>query len=289
MRYILALPILAAIVSSPSDADASDRDSDPRFIITVEAGNLKRLDVAEKDLSRIRGEYPTEGLKFKRRGNARVAFRLGDDGRVIDPIPGGIYTSDAFYQAAVKVINQLKFEFIKGSWSGPINRFVAEVEFRPPPCIPHSPWMNIDLQFTVCGSLDKTAKLEWQSPPIETLSAFALQPPNSEPNCNSPSTTLEINECLFAEFKEVDAKLNATYQRVLREFSKPDMPGHIHFSEAKESLVESQRAWIKYRDKDCYAVYALAVGASMRGQLSLQCKKNRTVQRIKELEEFLAL
>ncbi|HWR77330.1 MAG TPA: lysozyme inhibitor LprI family protein, partial [Thiobacillus sp.] len=103
-------------------------------------------------------------------------------------------------------------------------------------------------------------------------------------DCSSPGTTLEINDCLLAEYNEADAKLNATYQRVMRGFSKPDQPGHIHYAEAKENLIEAQRAWIKYRDKDCYAVYALAVGASMRGQLSLQCKRGRTEQRIKELE-----
>lgn len=107
-------------------------------------------------------------------------------------------------------------------------------------------------------------------------------------DCSSPGTTLEINECLLAEYKEIDAKLNATYQRVMRELSKPDVPGHINYEEAKENLIQAQRAWITYRDKDCFAVYALSVGASMRGQLSLQCKRSRTEQRIRELEEFLA-
>lgn len=282
MPYIYVLLTLATVVLSTLSAQGANGEGVPRISVTAELGNLKRLRLVESDLSRVQGEYPLDDLKFYRTGNARVAFKLSNNDRVIDPIQGGIYTSEAFYQAAVKVLEKLKLEYIG---AGPVNRFVAEVAFRVPPCVPESPWMNIDLQLTVCASPDKNAKLEWGQRAAPTPTSDSTKP--AELNCDSPGTTLEINECLLREVKAVDAKLNETYQRVLKEFSKPDVPGHIHYSEAKSDLIEAQRAWIKYRDKDCNAVYALAVGASMRGQLSLQCTRSRTEQRIKELEQFL--
>ena len=282
MPFIYVLLILATFSSSASAAKGPNGEGVPRIIVTAELGNLKRLRLVESDLSRVQGEYPLDDLKFYRTGNARVAFKLSNNGRVIDPIQGGIYTSEAFYQSAVKVLEKLKLEYIG---AGPVNRFVAEVAFRVPPCVPENPWMNIDLQLTICTSPDKNAKLEWGKLTIPTPVSDSTRP--AELNCDSPGTTLEINECLSREVKAVDTKLNEVYQHVLREFSKQDLYGHVHYSEAKQNLIEAQRAWIKYREKDCDAVYALAIGASMRGQLALQCNRSRTEQRIRELEQFL--
>ena len=254
------------------------------MIVTLQPGNLHRLRVVD-DPARLQGEYPMEVLKFKGGGNATVAFRLNGEGRAIDPV-WQLYTSDAFYQAALKILGRLRMEYIEGSWPAPINRFSADVAFRVPPCAPERPGMNIDLQLTVCASLDPAADLTWKEPPPDPPAAAAVVRPR-KPNCDSPGTTLEIHDCLHAKLKKTEATLNATYQRALREFSKPDIPGSIHFSEAKRDLIEAQRAWVTYREKDCSAVYALAVGGSVRGQLSLECMQDRTEQRIRELEQFL--
>ena len=118
-----------------------------------------------------------------------------------------------------------------------------------------------------------------------TSSATQAQP---QDQCLAAAhNTLEINECLISRLKETERDLDAVYKRVITHLSKADLHGHVHYSEAKQELARAQRAWIRYRDSDCKAVYALAVGASMRGQLSLRCRQSRAEQRIKELEQFL--
>ena len=72
---------LATVVFSTSAAQGSNGEDVPRTIVTAELGNLKRLRLVESDLSRVQVEYPLDDLKFYRTGNARVAFRLSDDGR----------------------------------------------------------------------------------------------------------------------------------------------------------------------------------------------------------------
>ena len=281
-----ALFVLVAIAVPSSIAHSANRESTPRIIITAQDGNLHRLRFVETDLTRLQGEYPTEEIKFKRTGMARVAFRLGGDGHATDPIPD-LRTSDVFYQAALKVMGQLRMEYIEGSWPGPINRFVADVVFRVPPCVAETPRMNIDLQLTVCASLDAMAELKWEEPPLPSPPAASSTLTQAEVNCDSPATTLEIDGCLQVKLKQTEAKLNATYQRVIHALSKPDMRGIIHYAEAKQDLIKAQRAWITYREKDCSAVYALAVSGSIRGQLFLECMQKRTEQRIEELERFL--
>jgi uncharacterized protein YecT (DUF1311 family) len=238
-------------------------------------------------MNRLQGEYPMEELQFKRTGRARVAFRLDPDGQTSDPIPGGLHTSEPFYQAAVKVIGQLRMQYIEGSWPAPINRFVADVVFGVPPCVAETPWMNIDLQLSVCASADALAELEWEKPTSRSSTPASEPLPPAQTDCDSPATTLESNACLETALKEAEARLNATYQSVIRALSQPDLPGLVHYADAKQDLIKAQRAWVTYREKDCSAVYALAVGGSMRGQIYLDCMQRRTDQRIRELEKIL--
>jgi hypothetical protein len=156
MRVCLALVLATAASSCVVQLGSPS-------IGTGESGNLHRLRFDQRQLSRIEAEYPPEDLRFYRTGDAMVAFRLNNKGRIIESKPGGVYTSDAFYRAAVKVLEQLKLEYIEGSWSAPINYFVADVAFTVPQCLPAHPRMNTDLQITICASPDQRRKLAWES------------------------------------------------------------------------------------------------------------------------------
>jgi uncharacterized protein YecT (DUF1311 family) len=101
-------------------------------------------------------------------------------------------------------------------------------------------------------------------------SAFAL-------DCKNALSTPEINECASIEQKKVEDKLNKVYQRIVKS---------VDNAEAKKSLVEAQRAWVKFRDADCKAVYQKWIEGTIRGVMFTGCMQNRAETRIKELEDY---
>jgi uncharacterized protein YecT (DUF1311 family) len=51
----------------------------------------------------------------------------------------------------------------------------------------------------------------------------------------------DMIDCIMAETKQQDARLNENYKRLLSKFSE----------ERKGALLEAQRAWIRFRDANC--------------------------------------
>ena len=95
--------------------------------------------------------------------------------------------------------------------------------------------------------------------------------------------TLEINDCLQELSSRTDANLNAAYTARLNAISKPK-DQFIDYPAVRRLLKEAQRAWIKFREKDCMAVYKLNEAGSSRNIEHLTCLISRTEQRIKELQ-----
>lgn len=92
---------------------------------------------------------------------------------------------------------------------------------------------------------------------------------------NPDSTTLSLRECLGAEYRRQDARLNGAYARA--------MSGVGPVAQAK--LRAAQRAWIAFRDADCQAVLA-ANGGTMAPVLADLCYLDRTIQRADDLATF---
>lgn len=106
-------------------------------------------------------------------------------------------------------------------------------------------------------------------------------------DCKNATTTVDIDECAAQEQKQVEAKLNTVYQRVIKKLDKPDADGES-YSEMKTSLIAAQRAWIKFRDADCKAVYTRYASGTIRTAMFIGCMQSHTEQRIRELEEYEA-
>jgi uncharacterized protein YecT (DUF1311 family) len=104
-------------------------------------------------------------------------------------------------------------------------------------------------------------------------------------NCANAITTLDINECASREQAKVEAKLNKVYQRVLKSLDKPDEELE-KYSEMKKKLIVAQRAWVKFREADCDAVYAKSASGTMRTVLFIGCMQSHAEKRIKELEAY---
>lgn len=89
-------------------------------------------------------------------------------------------------------------------------------------------------------------------------------------------STLGMLNCVAAETRVQDQRLNAGYARLMRSMT-PD---------ERQRLQAAQRAWIAYRDADCAArVDPVQWGSLSRIDGSL-CTLNRTVERTFELETF---
>jgi uncharacterized protein YecT (DUF1311 family) len=102
-------------------------------------------------------------------------------------------------------------------------------------------------------------------------------------DCARAVATPDLNECAAREQKAVEARLNGTYQKVLKELEERD-ENHV---ETRKKLVAAQRAWIKFREADCDAAYQHYIDGSMRNLVYSGCMQQRAAQRIKELDAFL--
>lgn len=117
------------------------------------------------------------------------------------------------------------------------------------------------------------------------LVAFMVTFPAHALDCKNATNTLDMNECAAVEQKAVESRLNGVYQRVMKELDKPGEDLE-KYSEVRKKLLEAQRAWIRFRQADCDAMYAHYSGGSMRNLVYLDCMRSRAEKRIKELEEY---
>jgi uncharacterized protein YecT (DUF1311 family) len=89
----------------------------------------------------------------------------------------------------------------------------------------------------------------------------------------SNGVTVEMINCILAETRRQDARLNENYKRLLSKLA----------TERKNSLVEAQRAWIRFRDANC-GFYADPEGGSAARVAANECFLNSTADRAKELQ-----
>jgi uncharacterized protein YecT (DUF1311 family) len=106
--------------------------------------------------------------------------------------------------------------------------------------------------------------------------------------CAEAVTTLEINECLADRRTAVDAEMEIAYQQALNFLGQHRAPDQPSARQARSSLEQAQRAWVRFRKADCAAIYALYAGGSIRTAAWLNCMTSRAVQRTQQLRQFAA-
>jgi len=117
------------------------------------------------------------------------------------------------------------------------------------------------------------------------LQAFAASPVAASDLCDKAVTTIDINQCGQSEHQIADKKLNAAYQAALKRIQS-DLSDTQQRKDTKQGLVEAQRLFVQFRDKDCGAVYDLWRDGTIRGAMYWGCMIGHTEQRTKELESF---
>lgn len=100
--------------------------------------------------------------------------------------------------------------------------------------------------------------------------ASAQTESNSEPGCDG--STYEMVECLKGKTASWDKRLNAAYQKLLKEIQPKQ----------REQLRIAQRSWVQYRDANCL-FWGLGEGTIARIEAG-DCMYRMTKDRAEELE-----
>jgi uncharacterized protein YecT (DUF1311 family) len=91
----------------------------------------------------------------------------------------------------------------------------------------------------------------------------------------SGGTTIGMKECIAAEDKKQDVRLNKAYLAALKVLAPA----------RKKQLRDAQRAWVKFRDADCSFLYD-PDGGTLAGITSADCFMQKAAQRAVELESI---
>jgi uncharacterized protein YecT (DUF1311 family) len=87
-----------------------------------------------------------------------------------------------------------------------------------------------------------------------------------------------MNRCAGDAYERADKTLNAEWAKVLAQFEDAD---------AKKFLLESQHAWLKYRDAHCQAAAFDNLGGSIWPLVNSGCLASMTRKRTQELAELI--
>ncbi len=101
--------------------------------------------------------------------------------------------------------------------------------------------------------------------------------------CADPQTQAERTACAVASWQEADARLNAAWKRVRERLKRQEAdfgPEGLF-----DAMLEGQRGWLAYRDRQCEVEGHEARGGTMEPMIVSFCKARLTRRRIVELEE----
>lgn len=116
----------------------------------------------------------------------------------------------------------------------------------------------------------------WLSAPPVGAADSAMSKEYSACMDKAGGVTAEMIDCINAETKRHDARLNENYKKLTAKLS----------ADRKKALLEAQRAWMKFRDANC-SFYADPQGGSIARVTANECYLNATADRAKELGSLL--
>jgi len=99
-------------------------------------------------------------------------------------------------------------------------------------------------------------------------------------DCSAPADQQAMTACAGMAFEAADAELNARYREVVARLSGNP--------EARDLLVQAQRAWIAFRDGECAFASAGVAGGSIHPMIVTSCRTRLTEARTADLEGYLA-
>jgi uncharacterized protein YecT (DUF1311 family) len=97
--------------------------------------------------------------------------------------------------------------------------------------------------------------------------------------CENPRTQAEMTSCAAAQLRQADGELNAVYQQLMKRLS----------AEHRPQLLQTQRAWLDFRNRHCELVAGIVSGGGTLEPLEHKdCLRELTVARSAQLEALRA-
>jgi uncharacterized protein YecT (DUF1311 family) len=111
------------------------------------------------------------------------------------------------------------------------------------------------------------------------LIAMSSAAPADEPelDCENPMTTMDRELCADRTAGVADAELNTAYLRARARLDR----------KRRDLLLDAQRAWLAFRDKQCNAVLVMMEGSG-RNAAYLECRIGLAKTRTRDLREMAA-
>ena len=110
-------------------------------------------------------------------------------------------------------------------------------------------------------------------------------------DCDNAQTQADMNLCAAREFEAADAELNRQWTATTARMRALDAEVDGEFDQQPchfDTLLEGQRAWLKFRDAQCLSESFMARGGSMQPMLASQCRTYLTVLRTEQLRSLAA-
>ena len=106
-------------------------------------------------------------------------------------------------------------------------------------------------------------------------------------DCVKLVTQTDMNVCSFRDYLRSDIELNRVWSQLTSRYrgkgkgAKPEPQSEFGL------LLDAQRAWLSYREKQCDGEGMRYEGGSMRALVENSCREKVTLQRIDELKHLL--
>lgn len=104
--------------------------------------------------------------------------------------------------------------------------------------------------------------------------------------CAKRGQTAYENACSVKKAEDAEKRLNAMYKRVLASLD-PTETDPLDRSDLKKTLIEAQRHWVAFREKDCATQYGLFIWGTGRRAVYYDCMREHAEDRIKTLKGSL--
>lgn len=106
-------------------------------------------------------------------------------------------------------------------------------------------------------------------------------------DCRSSTNPQQQLYCAASEFKKNDNELNRLYLRALKKLEKPN-DEYADYQSARKALIESQRAWMKFKKTDCEVAGYLNLKGSIQSNEVIDCELKHAKNRIFDLNTYFA-
>ncbi len=101
-------------------------------------------------------------------------------------------------------------------------------------------------------------------------------------DCKDPQDTMTMKLCAGRDFQKADQELNSAWAKYKTDAEDSDKATDKH--EYVDALLDSQRAWLAYRDAECTWQGFEAHGGSLENEIVATCMAKLTRDRIKQLQ-----